>query len=97
MVAATPPTVTDTGASGLGSTSTAGRPSTPGGSVTPSPVPQRTTTEPAAAGFDAEFRLPSWLRIAPWPLPLASAVNRPGAVGETVSGKGSERTPWYST
>src|SRR5215831_5726669 len=96
--AGSPPIVTETGATGLGRTSTAGRPSTPGGSVIPSPVPHRTTMDPGAAGFAAEFGVaPPSFRIAPWPLPLLSAVNRPGAVAPTDTSNGSERTLWYST
>src|ERR1035437_7307920 len=96
--AGNPPISTDTGPSGFGSTSTAGRPSTPGGSVMPSPVPHKTTTDPGRAGADAEFRVTlSSFRIAPCPLPLKSIVNSPGAVAPTATSTGSDRTPWYST
>src|ERR1019366_5546239 len=93
-----PPIWTDTGATGLGSTSAAGRPSTPGGSVMPSPVPHRTTTDPGRAGAAAEFTVtPSSFRIAPCPFPLKSIVNSPGAVAPTANSTGSDRAPWYST
>src|SRR5450759_2099947 len=97
-VAGSPPISTDTGASGIGSTSTAGRPSTPGGSVRPSPVPHKTTTDPGRAGAEAEFRVTlSSFRIAPCPLPLKSIVNRPGAVAPTAISNGSDLTPLYAT
>src|SRR5258708_2754250 len=73
-VPARPPISTDTDASGLGRTSTAGRPSKPGGSVSPSPVPHRITTEPGLAGADLEFLVTlSSFRMAPCPLPVKSA------------------------
>src|SRR5260221_10656679 len=79
--AGNPPISTDTGATGFGTTSTAGRPSTPGGSEMPSPVPHKMTSDPGRAGADAEFRVTlSSLRMAPCPLPLKSIVNNPGAV-----------------
>src|ERR1035437_3389783 len=96
--AGNPPISTDTGPSGFGSTSTAGRPSTPGGSVMPSPVPHKTTTDPGRAGADAEFRVTlSSFRIAPCPFPLKSIVKSPGAVAPTGNSTGSDRTPLYST
>src|ERR1017187_9293321 len=88
---------TETAASGLGRTSTAGRPSTPGGSVRPSPVAHRMTTEPRLAGLATELTLLSWFRMDPCPVPLALAVNKPGAVALTGTLSGSLRTPWYST
>src|ERR1017187_1655675 len=84
--AGNPPIWTDTGATGLGSTSTAGRPSTPGGSVMPSPVPHRTTMDPGCAGAAGEFTVtPSSFRIEPCRVPLESCVNSPGAVALTAT------------
>src|ERR1019366_8902523 len=78
--------------------STAGRPSTPGGSVMPSPVPHRTTIDPGCAGADGEFTVtPSSFRTAPGPFPLKSMVNSPGAVSPTGNSTGNDRAPWYST
>src|SRR5580658_10374232 len=73
-VAGWPPMFTETAASGLGTTLMAGRPSTPGGSVRPSPVAQRVTTDPRCVG--------SGPAAGPWP--EESAVKRPGAVGLTA-------------
>src|ERR1039457_4683676 len=96
--AGSPPISTDTGATGFGNTSTAGRPSTPPGSVMPSPVPHKTTTDPGRAGAEAEFLVtPSSFRIAPCPFPLKSIVNSPGAVAPTANSTGSDRAPLYST
>src|SRR5262245_59880076 len=73
IVAAKPPISTVIGATGLGTTSTAGRPSIPGGSVTPSPVVHRVTTVPGFAGDPREFDDWSSFVTAPWPRPEKSA------------------------
>src|SRR5579871_1397954 len=72
-------------------------PSTPLGMVCPSPVPNRTTTDPDAAGLALELTELSWFRIAPWPFPEASAENSAGAVETTGSGARLDVTPLYIT
>ena len=71
-------------------------PVTPGGAVCPSPVRNICTMLPLAAGLPGRFRLLSWFRMAPGPLPDESAVNRPGAVAATLNWKALELSPWYS-
>ena len=55
-------------------------PVTPCGLVWPSPVRNTITMLPLAAALPGPFRLKSWFRIAPGPLPDAFCVNSPGAV-----------------
>ena len=38
----------------------------------PTPVTKMVMAEPGAAGFDFEFRVPSWFKMYPWPNPLLS-------------------------
>src|SRR3954454_21992001 len=55
-------------------------PVTPAGDVCPSPVKKSETTLPGAAGLFGPLPLESWFRIAPGPVPEASAVNNAGFV-----------------
>ena len=47
----------------------------------PHPLQKSDTTDPGAAGCATELMLPSWLRMAPCPWPLASEVKRSGTAG----------------
>src|SRR5260370_1636111 len=47
-------------------------------------------TLPLGARLSELFTLKSWLRIAPWPLPLWSVEKMAGLVGATCTGRGSE-------
>ncbi len=73
--------VTETLALGTGSGAEATNPSTLAGVVTPAPVAKMLTQSPRAAGFAAEFTLPSLVfRIAPgpWPEPSMLKIARCG-------------------
>ena len=48
---------------------------------------------PLAAGWPGPFRLLSWFRMAPGPLPDAFCANRPGAVAAKVNGYALEVCP----
>src|SRR5580658_9761387 len=92
-----PPMVTETLAFGTGNGAAATKPSTLAGVVTPAPVAKMLTQSLRAAGFKAEFTLPSRaFRIAPWPWPELLMLNTPGAVAATCSVTGSDKTPRYS-
>src|SRR5262249_2618993 len=67
------------------------------GDTRPSPVPKRETTEPRGAGLAGPLTVPSWFRIAPWPVPLESAEHRPIADGVTVALNTADRRPSTST
>src|SRR5579883_2763591 len=85
--------LTDTGSIGASKELDAIMPSIPGGLVAPAPVAYSTTTEPRAAGLPGAFTDPSWLRIAPCPWPLPSAVNNAGALAATGMVMGAENCP----
>src|SRR5260370_23055933 len=93
----TPPIVSEAGNRGPGAVSPASFPSTPAGSVWPSPVQRIVTNEPFAAGCEGEFILLSSLVIAPWPVPLESAVKMPGADPATGAVTGLDLDPETST
>ena len=49
--------------------------------------------EPSAAGLLAEFTVPSWFMMAPWPLPEEFAVNTLGTMPATGSATEFDRFP----
>src|SRR5713226_4752501 len=88
---------TETGSCGFGSGTAASEPSTPEGSVDPSPVAKKATVEPRGAGLEAELIEPSWFRTAAGPWPLESSVKNPGWALVTARPTTGVRCPWYST
>src|ERR1017187_3147420 len=93
--------VTVTASSGAGVTCGGGKvavviaPVTLSGLVWPSPVRYTCTMPPLAAGLPGPFRLLSWFRIAPGPLPDAFCVNKLGAVIVGLSWNVLEVCPAY--
>src|SRR5262245_49232827 len=72
-------------------------PSTPTGDNGPKPVAYNTTTDPAGAGFVTAFNVPSSLTAIAGPLPDPSSEKIPGAHSATITGRGTDSWPWYST
>src|SRR3984957_14365943 len=99
--ALTEPIVALTPANGVGKGATSGptAPSAMAGFSEPVPVIYTETMEPRGAGFEGEFTVGSWFRIAAWPLPLAFVVKMPGTEATTGSFTGPSVWPpaWTAT
>src|SRR5271157_5684699 len=91
-----------TGCSGAGVTCGGGKvavvilPVTPCGLVWPSPVMYTCTMLPFAAAWPGPFRLLSWFKMAPGPMPDESCVNIPGAAVTEFNWYALETCPTYS-
>src|SRR5207302_726340 len=82
--ASAPPTVTDTGSSGVGGLFPTTTLSAIAGVILPKPVPRNVMVVPRPAGLLSPFAEPSWLTTLAAPEPEPSTVKMPGTA-ETSS------------